>query len=592
MKKVTFQKKLISSYLLIMLFVFFTVFSILLATGLQANRNATLADLGAAAQLVSAQFGSVLENMRFVSSNILSHMEILDAMSMLATGKLTDSDEQEAYRTVQAALINYAVVSSIYRVTYFNEAGYIIQSEHYNLRYDRNTRLDKQVWEQMDWLETARQSFGRTILLPAQQQLFHTDPAETLMLARAVRSSRGVLGYLIVEVTLEDISGILNYDASDDMSLVITTSDGMLIYAGDTLPGKVTKQLPAGGDEWRRMGYLSASVRNSKLGTAVTMIVPETSVWRESLRMLAPNMVEGFIILAVAILAILLLSKRLTRPLTELSRQMEETDLNTLSGRTDRKVQHQYAEIESLYTSFENMQERLQILINREIVWKTLQAEQQLQLLQAQINPHFMYNTLNMIGIMGFESGNPQIVKACRDFSNLLRYSVSDRNSSVATIGSEMENIRNYLSLMQMRFRDTCSYQIEEDGNVSRVEIPRLSLQPLVENIFKHGYGGQTAKVGIEIRTSGDAEGWKIEIRDDGCGAEPEKLERIRSEIRQYVADNLDGQSRTDLASIGLKNTILRLRLYYGEGFGWEIGSENPGFSIVLRGSRKEKDAQ
>ena len=590
MKKKTFQSQLILSYLLIMFLVFFAIFAILLATVLQWNRRTTQTELDTSARLVSTQFGSILENMTFVSTHTLSQIDTVDAMSLLATGRLSESDELEAYRTVQSSLINYSIVSSIYRITYFNEAGYFVQSEQYNLPNDRHFRLDETIWGQMDWLEAVQNNQGRAILLPVQPQFFHSEPEETLMLVRAVRNSRGIVGYLVVEVTLEDISNVLNYDTSNNAALVITTTDGTLIYASDSLPKEVTEQIVTGTIvDWKQLDYLCSSAESAGLNTTVTMVAPESTLWHASLKTLLIYMLEGFIVLAVAVLAILLLSKRMTRPLTTLSQQMQITDLNSLTVQPAAHTPHQYAEIESLYSSFINMQGRLHVLIDREIAWKTRQAEQQLQILQTQINPHFMYNTLNMIGIMGYESGNPKIVEACRDFSNLLRYSISDKNDRVATIGSEIENIFSYLSLMQMRFGKTCSYEIVEDPAVASVKIPRLSLQPLVENIFEHAYNGHTTAVDIRIRTAGDDKTWEIEIQDNGCGADKAQLKQLRDQIRHYVANSEAGELKTSQASIGLKNTLLRLHLYYNGQFQWEITDANPGFRIVLRGARKEE---
>lgn len=590
MKKKTFHSQLILSYLLVMFLVFSTIFAILLATVLQWNRRTLKTELDTSAKLVSTQFGSILENMTFVSVHTLSHVETVDAMSLLATGSLKESDELEAYRTVQSALINYSIVSSIYRMTYFNEEGYVIQSEQYNLLYDRNARLDESFWEQIDWLDAVQHNHGHAVLLPVQQQLLHEDPAETLMLVRAVRNSRGIVGYLIVEVTLEDISDVLNYDTSNDVALVITATDGTLIYASDSLPEEVSKKITAGSTvDWKDLGYLSASTEDTELKTRVTMVAPVSSLWRDSLKTLAIYMIEGFMVLAVAVVAILLLSKRMTRPLTELSHRMEKTDLNNLSDHPDTSTQYRYAEIESLYTSFASMQDRLHMMIDREIAWKTLQAEQQLQILQTQINPHFMYNTLNMIGIMGYESGNLKIVEACRDFSNLLRYSISDKNARVSTIGSEIENVCSYLSLMQMRFGKSCSYEIVEDPGVATVRIPRLSLQPLIENVFKHGYTGNTAAVDIQIRTAGSHDYWEIEISDNGCGADDARIEQLKRQIQRYLADSDIGEAKVNHTSIGLKNTILRMHLFYNGDFSWNIKNANPGFRILLHGPRKEE---
>ena len=107
--------------------------------------------------------------------------------------------------------------------------------------------------------------------------------------------------------------------------------------------------------------------------------------------------------------------------------------------------------------------------------------------LQAQINPHFLYNTLNVIGIMGTESHNPDIYDACRRLSSLMRYAIADKNGRNSIIGWEIENITDYLELMKLRFEHRVEYQVFCEEMLKNTEIPRLIFQPFVENVFEHG---------------------------------------------------------------------------------------------------------
>lgn len=583
MKQRTFRTQLVISYLLITLILFFVISGIFLGTNVAQIRNDIQSELAASAELVSAQFSYTVKNMSFISTHTLSDLAFSRAAAQLNTGTLEGSEEMEHYQTIQSVLVNYSIVSSIYRVTFFNEAGYMATSDGYNLGYSFKSRVSEEDWEAIDWLDRVQDNYGKAVLLPVQQRLFQTEAEESLMLVRAIRHPGDVVGYLIVDTKMSDISDILYHDKN--ATLVIADPENQIIYQdGDIAISPNQKHVTLDAMELQKMGYYSAVATDDDLGISILMLTPRSVLWAQVSSTLGMIILECMLLFCIALLAIFLLSGKLTRPLTVLTEQMYHANLNNLQQQPISGEMQRYAEIEYLYVAYSDMQERLHMLIDREIAWKTQQAEQRLETLQAQINPHFMYNTLNMIGIMGLESNNRKVFEACRDFSNLLRYSISDKNGSISTIGKELDNIRNYLALMQMRFEKTCEYEIHEDITVSDQQIPRLVLQPLVENIFEHGYNSTTKVVHIQITTKRTGNRWRISIADDGCGLSPEKMEKLCEDVVQYISQSIHAGGNNQHMCIGLKNTLSRLNLFFDEDFYYSIDHGNPGFRIELSG--------
>ena len=531
MKKKTFRIQLVLSYLLVMALILGSVFTVVLCSSTVRARDELQKELDDSAQLVAMQLGFVVKNMAFISTSTLSEKETVDAMAGLANNAFSGMDELETYRVAQSALINYAIVSSIYHITYFNRTGYIIQSDRYNTNYNIGSRLTAEDWAKIDWLDRVQNNYGRTVLLPVQNRYFRETEEKTLMLVRAVRNGQGIIGYLIVETMLEDIEDILTTNKGNETGLVITDKNGEIIYQSHEMPQTAKKAIESGN--WKGARALHSYATDEDAGIQVFTFMPNKTVWKAVATDIGAYFLIGLLVLGIAVAAIILLSERLTKPLVVLDKQMQKADLRSIHSNADRRVMTQYAEIESLYISYNNMQERLHTLIEREIAWKTQQTEQRLETLQAQINPHFMYNTLNMIAIMGLESKNRKVFEACRDFSNLLRYSISDKHGSLSTIGMELENVRNYLGLMQMRMEKACEYEIIEEEEVSGQTLPRLVLQPLVENIFEHAYDQNTDVVHIRITAARIEDRWQICVCDDGRGLPEEEMQRLSTFCRR-----------------------------------------------------------
>jgi sensor histidine kinase YesM len=211
--------------------------------------------------------------------------------------------------------------------------------------------------------------------------------------------------------------------------------------------------------------------------------------------------------------------------------------------------------------------------------------EAELKALQAQINPHFLYNTLDSIQWLAVLQGAEDIQKTIQCLGQLLRHSL-DRKSVIVNVAKELEQIRNYLFIQKMRYGDKLSYRINLEPGVLDFELPKLVLQPIVENAILHG---------VEPKAGGGSiciEGWLhkddqavIEISDDGVGMEDETLSRLNASLR---SDSEGGAQQ----HLGLANVHKRLQYFFGEEFGLAISSRpGAGSSVRLRiprGRRKE----
>jgi two-component system sensor histidine kinase YesM len=225
-------------------------------------------------------------------------------------------------------------------------------------------------------------------------------------------------------------------------------------------------------------------------------------------------------------------------------------------------------EITELGMSFNIMIGKIKELLDSKIKEQEELKKAELRALQAQINPHFLYNTLDTIIWMAESKQTDQVVEIVSALSNFFRISLS-KGMDWITIGEEVERIRNYLTIQKMRCRDILDFKINVDDDVAENTILKLILQPLVENALYHGIKNkrQGGMISVRARRRNENE-ILLEVEDDGIGFTPEKLAQLRAELEDDSGDiKLE-------SGFGIGNVNKRIRLYYGRPYGLSIRSE------------------
>lgn len=270
------------------------------------------------------------------------------------------------------------------------------------------------------------------------------------------------------------------------------------------------------------------------------------------------------VVLALALLGFLLgysrkLSKRIVDPVDKLCERL--VDIGHGSLLVCDPIQADVVEVQLLSDGIENMVGHLKRLIDRNTEQEKQRRRTELALLQAQINPHFLYNTLDTI-IWLIESGEiGEAVKMVSSLSNYFRFSLS-RGQNVITLEEEQQHIKSYLEIQQMRYRDLMEYEIDIPDELKGYILPKLTLQPLVENALYHGIKIRRRK-GL-IRVSGRAEGDHLilEVADDGSGMPQERLDELRASL-------VDGRKE----GFGLRTVHQRIQILFGAEYGLTLES-------------------
>ena len=276
----------------------------------------------------------------------------------------------------------------------------------------------------------------------------------------------------------------------------------------------------------------------------------------------------AIVMIGLCLVLVAFFSRQMTSSLQRLAVQMNRMR----SGELEARYYYPYKdEVGSLAQSFNYMADQVERSMKKQEEYIAVLKEErnfveqvqkqkrkaELRALQAQINPHFLYNTLDSIIWMSEAGQNDEVVEMTSALAKLLRQSISNDNEQVELV-QEMEYVRNYLTIQKMRYQDKLEYDIAIEPMVSHVQIVKLVLQPIVENAIYHGIKYKESKGNLWIRAYADGKDVCIAVEDDGIGMDDSVLGTIFDEKEKSRKQN----------GVGVSNVQKRLKLYYGEEYG------------------------
>ena len=256
------------------------------------------------------------------------------------------------------------------------------------------------------------------------------------------------------------------------------------------------------------------------------------------------------------------ISTRITDPIKELEKAVNEIEQGNLEVEVRSAGSY---EIQHLGTSIQSMARRIRKLMNDIVAEHESKRRSEFDTLQSQINPHFLYNTLDIIVWMIENEKQSEAVKVVTALARFFRISLS-KGKSIIPVKGELEHVRNYLMIQHMRYKNKFTYDIEADEDVLELASLKLMLQPLVENAIYHGMEFMDGDGEILVRAWRREDDLYMSVSDNGLGMTQEQVERL------FQAADHTSSGRG--SGIGVKNVNERIKLYFGTGYGLEILSE------------------
>lgn len=569
------RKKLFLSYFIVILIPLVLIGTILFVTMLSITERQTLDKRAVEMKLVSQQLQAYTDQLELYSRVIYTG----EVQALLNAGPPADAiaftrwksalfqqfEEWYGYMNIKAAIQNVTIVRA---------NGAEIAKEH---MYAPETSFAAQEWYRH---AIARQGevviagpFVRPFANPGTAAHTHT-----FSLIRKINNPLGGtdLGGIVVDINVMDLARLLT--SLNLRNMTILNADDTVVYAdrSDTI-----------GQKWP----YGASIRGSDSGWIDTdggrMFVntgelPATG-WRfvslDPLSTLSVYSVAfrnmtvgvGLVALLVALALSTFIAGRITKPLRTLQRNMKQVQ----DGRFDIRLDVvRTDEVGQLTSSFNQMTERVQTLVNDVYKAEIIRKEAQLKALHSQINPHFLYNTLDSMNAIAMLEEVPLLSKMSRMLADMFRYSIS-QGDPVVPLSEELKQVKRYVEIQQIRYDYKFNLLLSVPDKLLQYRIPKLTLQPIVENAVYHGLEMIPDEGILAITAYESADGVVIEVFDNGKGIAEDELEWIRRRMREPIdyADHL-----------GLANVQERLQLHYGSEYGISIDTiYRRGTNVVYR---------
>ncbi|MFV0465236.1 MAG: sensor histidine kinase [Lachnospiraceae bacterium] len=286
------------------------------------------------------------------------------------------------------------------------------------------------------------------------------------------------------------------------------------------------------------------------------------------------------VLLIVAVFASLYLSRTMIVPIKHLKHRFQRLELATFGEYQEENYDPKYDELAELYTAFEHMSSNLKSSMNELIDTRQQEIRSRTLALQSQTNPHFYYNTLSSIMILAENEQNDDIVLLCKNLSSIMRY-ITDSSSTLVTIKTEFDYVEKYLYCMKVRYQDSLTYSFDVDDDLLDRKIPKLLIQPIVENALKYGTDC-IPPWNIQVRGKKYKDRWMLEVIDSGTGFSQEAIEQIHVQMKKINKN--EGMPELGIDGLGIANVYGRWKLIAKNRALFEIGNTVDGHGIVSIG--------
>jgi len=559
----------------------------------QAVRHQAISNAEDSLQLVNSSVVSTLKGMLNIANYVQNDSEMNSYFKMAISG----NESKDVYQSfvdanrVREKLDGLTVLGDNYKVTVLltNDSYFT----NYSVSYFDPMNIKKEPWfgqlEHMSnydsyWSDPEKTKFD----------LEKFDHPYQISLARTLRSpSSKVYGYVIVTVMEDRLSNLFR-DLSANQQMILMNGAGKIISAENTnLVGTVhnyekvinaeqaSSVVSLGGTK-----YLVAQQPISFTGWKLVLLQPYSSSIVNLSSIFNRVLVIQLLSFTVFLLLLIALVRAFTNPLVRLGKATSAVQRGNLQIRSGVSGND---EIGRFGVLFDQMLDRVNEMIAEVSDTQTRKRIAELRMLQAQINPHFLFNVLNSIRMKVLRRGDSESAKMIGSLSALLRMTIS-REEDEITLHDELELVSHYMSLMNLRQKEEVELRMNIEPEALFIKVPRLFLQPLVENALIHGLNQQAGVIRIDAEVTGDTV--TLSVADNGRGMDATSLEQLNHKLNDEASLPLEEKTTGAFSGIGLLNVVERMRMLYGEDFHIHILSDvGMGTKIEMQVPRREENS-
>lgn len=400
-----------------------------------------------------------------------------------------------------------------------------------------------------------------------------------------VRNMQNRIGYIICDIEADTINGILDNNLKDNKAkILILGEEGNLICerGNEQISAQV---LMAENRNEEEREYQSKNLLKILFtqNNYVTRVKSQVTGWTYLYAEPYENF-NGFVkkiflfnfgVILIGLIVISFFSRQLSRqiltPLKNIAFMIREMKIN--QGLEQGISHFESQNVNELGIEIEHMIQRMDKLINENYLYELRSRDAQIQMLISQLSPHFLYNTLQLIEYQSLANHQENVIRIINELSYILRYSMN--TAKTVKLEEELNYVQAYLDIYQLRYQNKMRYKISAGEQLRQMVMPKMVLEPVVENCIKHGFAGNFNGAFVQVSVEQRERELRIRVRDNGKGISAKKLLQIQEEVQKMEPSK---------EHIGLKNVNMILRLRYGNEYGVQIESrENEFTEVTLR---------
>ena len=486
-----------------------------------------------------------------------------------------------------------------YRTVFFNQDSFLASSAIYATGKGvlaKQRLISEFDVEEIPYLDPVVAAQGESVIVSSHPDYWgYNDPVPVYSLMKALRGDG--MGFLEVENRVDSLDLLEKSDP--DIEFLIVVNGEELLYASDKEYGTKLAE-----HETEKIWELQENQILTENGAIYTKAVSSdfdlTVLAYKKSALLEKERGQLFFISFVATLAtfgislamIIFWAGILTKPIKSLQETVENTNIENLKDNQHLDGAGAPDEFQELIRAYQAMMLRLDEALQNEKQAAKLQLQAQFDTLQAQVNPHFIYNVLNTISSRAVLDNDEAICEMCGSLGTMLRYSTNNKER-YASVEKELEYLDSYFYLLKARHENSLDVSIDVDRKIRKQVIPKMTLQQLVENSVKHGF--QNMDTGRHISVTGrvEKERWIIRVQDNGSGVPARTLLKLQERLEEVRRDILERSkpAEMEIGGMGLVNTYARCLLLYLEDLVFEMENvpDGRGFMVTVGTKRPRK---
>lgn len=548
-------------------------------------------------QLVDGYVSNLLSYMLYIANTVQHDSEMSIILKEIAAGKWYEGEHADFEKYSD----KMKIINKIENMTVYGDRAYvtILLTDGTNFTNYSVSDFDPDLIREEPWFSSLNDLKGlESLWIGTAPTVFPDDRKSSpyqISMARTLRAGVKPYGYVVVTILEKQVNSIFSRLVEGQETMLLD-ADGMILSHMDRerigesfaygisshSTGAISSEIVDRGEG----SYILTRQKQKVTGWELVSLTPYKEAVFKLNSIFNRIAVLQLVSFVVFLLLFLYLLGSFTRPLVRLGKMAETVQRGNLEIRSNIRGSD---EIGYLGQSFDLMLDRIKAMIAEVTQTQTRKRKAELAMLQAQINPHFLFNVLNSIRMKVMRKGDMDSAEMVSSLSKLLRMTII-QDKDMIPLHEELSTVADYIKLMDMRQREKAELKLELSPDTLMLPVPRFFLQPIIENALIHGLSQRTGT--IVIATRSDDREFAISVSDDGKGMNERELAALREKLfRCDGGEDEARMSRGRLSGIGIANVCERMRLVCGESFRIEVDSASGSGTTITMLIPKQKES-